>query len=163
MNDFVTKGRYLTFVAHLDHLANWQWSHWLIGYIVNSQLAHSGMHTSQQPGDSRGGPWYGQLEILFSLITRITWKIVCILRMTGQSFIPGSSITIAIWSSLYPLTRYLNIHHNESFWIHHDTAYAPYWRNFSSHFLGEAVQRHDIHSPLTDLGRGDEIELRPIV
>ena len=60
-------------------------------------------------------------------------------------------------------TGYFNIHHNKSFSIHHDTAYAPYWRNFSSHFLSEAVQRHDIHFPLMSIGRGDEIELRPIV
>ena len=29
-------------------------------------------------------------------------------------------------------TGYLNIHHNESLWIHHDTTYAQYWRNFFS-------------------------------
>ena len=45
------------------------------------------------------------LEILLSLITSITQKIVGMPRMTGQSFIPRSSITIAIWSSLYPLTQ----------------------------------------------------------
>ena len=45
------------------------------------------------------------LEISLSLITSITWKIVGIPRMSSQSFIPGSSIMIAIWSSLYPLTQ----------------------------------------------------------
>ena len=45
------------------------------------------------------------LEISLCLMTSITWKIVGIPRMTGQSFIPGSSIMIAIWSSLYPLTQ----------------------------------------------------------
>ena len=45
------------------------------------------------------------LEISLSLITFITQKIVGVPRMTGQSFISGSSITIAIWSSLYPLTQ----------------------------------------------------------
>ena len=44
-------------------------------------------------------------EISLSLITSITWKIVGMPRMTGQSFSPGSSITIAIWSSLYPSTQ----------------------------------------------------------
>ena len=45
------------------------------------------------------------LEISLSLITSITQKIVGVPRMTEQSFIPGSSIMIAIWSSLYPLTQ----------------------------------------------------------
>ena len=45
------------------------------------------------------------LEISLSLITSITQKIVGMPRMTGQSFIPVSSIMIAIWSSLYPLTQ----------------------------------------------------------
>ena len=44
-------------------------------------------------------------EILLSLITSITQKIVDMPRMTRQSFRPGSSITIAIWSSSYPLTQ----------------------------------------------------------
>ena len=35
-------------------------------------------------------------EISLSLITSITQKIIGIPRMTGQSFIPGSSITMAI-------------------------------------------------------------------
>ena len=45
------------------------------------------------------------LEISLSLITSITQKMVGMPRMTGQFFIPGSSITMAIWSSLYPLTQ----------------------------------------------------------
>ena len=45
------------------------------------------------------------LAISLSLITYITQKIVGMPRMTRQSFIPGSSITIAIWSSLYPLKQ----------------------------------------------------------
>ena len=45
------------------------------------------------------------LEISLSLITSITQKIVGMPRMTGQFFILGSSIMMAIWSSLYPLTQ----------------------------------------------------------
>ena len=45
------------------------------------------------------------LEISLSLITSITQKIVGMPRMTGQFFIPGSSIMMAIWSSFYPLTQ----------------------------------------------------------
>ena len=45
------------------------------------------------------------LEISLSLITSITQKMVGMPRMTGQFFIPGSSIMMAIWSSLYPLTQ----------------------------------------------------------
>ena len=45
------------------------------------------------------------LEISLSLITSITRKMVGVPRITRQFFIPGSSITIAIWSSLYPLTQ----------------------------------------------------------
>ena len=70
-------------------------------------------------------------EISLSLITSITWKIVGMPRMTRQSFILGSSITIAIWSSLYPLTQGILT----SLWIYHDTPYAQYWRNFSSQLL----------------------------
>ena len=44
-------------------------------------------------------------EISLSLITSITRKIIGMPRMTGQSFSPGSSIMIAIWSSFYPLTQ----------------------------------------------------------
>ena len=44
-------------------------------------------------------------EISLSLITSITQKIVGMPRMTGQSFSPGLSIMIAIWSLLYPLTQ----------------------------------------------------------
>ena len=45
------------------------------------------------------------LEISLSLMTSITWKIIGVPRMTRQFFIPGSSIVIAIWSLLYPLTQ----------------------------------------------------------
>ena len=44
-------------------------------------------------------------EISLSLITSITQKIIGVPSMTGQSFSLGSSIMIAIWSSLYPLTQ----------------------------------------------------------
>ena len=44
-------------------------------------------------------------EISLSLITSITQKIVGMPRMTGQSLSPRSSITMAIWSLLYPLTQ----------------------------------------------------------
>ena len=45
------------------------------------------------------------LEISLSLITSITRKMVGMPRMTRQFFIPGSSITIAIWASFDPLTQ----------------------------------------------------------
>ena len=44
-------------------------------------------------------------DISLSLITSITLKRVGVPSTTGQSFISGSSNTMAIWSSLYPLTQ----------------------------------------------------------
>ena len=42
------------------------------------------------------------LEISLSLITCITWYRVGVPRITGHYVMPGSSITMAIWSSSYP-------------------------------------------------------------
>ena len=44
-------------------------------------------------------------EMSLSLIASITQKIIGMPRMTRQSFSPGLSIMIAIWSLLYPLTQ----------------------------------------------------------
>ena len=44
------------------------------------------------------------LEISLSLITSITRYRVGVPRITGYSVMPGSSITMAIWSSSYPWT-----------------------------------------------------------
>ena len=60
-------------------------------------------HISQETLKEAHG--MANLEISLSLITSITQKIIGMPRMTGQFFIPRSSITIAIWSSLYPLTQ----------------------------------------------------------
>ena len=45
------------------------------------------------------------LEISLSLITSITQYRVGVPRITGHSIMPGSSITMAIWSSSYPWTQ----------------------------------------------------------
>ena len=45
------------------------------------------------------------LEISLSLITSITRYRVGVPRITGHSVMPGSSITMAIWSSSYPSTQ----------------------------------------------------------
>ena len=45
------------------------------------------------------------LEISLSLITSITRYRVGVPRITGHSVMPGSSITMAIWSSSYPWTQ----------------------------------------------------------
>ena len=44
------------------------------------------------------------LEISLSLITSIMQYRVGVPRITGHSIMPGSSITMAIWSSPYPWT-----------------------------------------------------------
>ena len=122
------------------------------------------MYTSHQPGDPRGGPWYGQLgDLIFLDYLHYSEDRRCA-QDDGAVFHPWVIHYNGYLVLIVPLdTGYLNIHHDKPFWIHHDTAYAAYWRNFSSHFLSEAVQRHDIHSPLMGVGRGDEIELRPII
>ena len=45
------------------------------------------------------------LEISLSLITSITRCRVGVPRITGHSVMPGLSITMAIWSLLYPWTQ----------------------------------------------------------
>ena len=45
------------------------------------------------------------LEISLSLITSIMQYRVGVPRITGQSVMPGSSITMAIWSLSYPWTQ----------------------------------------------------------
>ena len=78
-----------------DLLATLSTANWLI----RACTPHINQETLQKAHGT------ANLEISLSLITFITWKIVGVPRMTGQSFIPGSSIMIAIWSSLYPLTQ----------------------------------------------------------
>ena len=132
----MAEGRYLAFVAHSDHLINGKWCHRFISHIIDSQLTHSSMHASHQPGDSGGGPWYGQLRDLALLDyfhhsedhrhAKDDWAV----------FEPWVIHHDSYLVFVVPLnTGYLNVHHNESFWIHHDTPYTHYWRNFSSHFL----------------------------
>ena len=122
------------------------------------------MHTSHQPRDSQGGPWYSQLGDL-TFLDYLHYSEDC--RHAEDDWAVFHPQVILYDSFLVlnvPLdTGYLNIYHNKTLWIHHDTTYAQYWRNASSHLLSEAVQRHDIHSLLMAVGRGGEIELRPIV
>ena len=122
------------------------------------------MHTSQQPGDSRGGPGYGQLRD-FTFLDHLHHSEDR--RRTQDDWTVFQPRVIHYDSYLVfivPLNAgYLDLHHNKSFWIHHDAAYAQNWRNFPSHLLSEAVQRQDIHSLLAGIGRDNEIKLRPIV
>ena len=78
-----------------DLLATLSTFNWLIWACMS--------HINQETLEEAHG--MANLEISHSLITSITRKIVGMPRMTGQSFIPGSSIMIAIWSSLSPLTQ----------------------------------------------------------
>ena len=62
-------------------------------------------------------------DISLSLITSITLKRVGVPSTTGQSFISGSSNTMAIWSSLYPLTQGTRTSLSRTLLVYHTTAH----------------------------------------
>ena len=74
-------------------------------------------------------------------------------RITGHSVMPGSSITMAIWSSLYPWTQgtLTFIMTNPDEW------------DGSPNLLPQIVQGHNVHSSFLGTDRSNEIELSSIV
>ena len=105
MDGLVAKGRNGTFTGHPYHLINMEGRNWFVGYVIHDHLAELGLYISHQPGDSRGGPWHSQLGDLTFLNHLHNVYRVGVPRITSQSIMPGSSITMAIWSSLYPWTQ----------------------------------------------------------
>ena len=164
MDNFVAKRRYLAFVAHSDYFVHRKQCHRLVSHIIDYQLTHLSMDFSHQPGESGGGPGYGQLRDL-TLLDDLHHSID---RGSTQDdlevFQPWVLHYYGYLVFILPLNAgYLNIHHNEPFGFNHDTPDAGYWRNLPSYFLSQAIQGHNIHAPFTGVGGSDEIDLCSII
>ena len=100
MDGLVAKGRNGTFTSHSYHLIN-------IGLLAISfmttwpNLASTSLINQETREEAHGT---ANLEISLSLITSIMRYRVGVPRITGHSVMPGSSITMTIWSSSYPWT-----------------------------------------------------------
>ena len=105
MDGLVAKGRNGTFTGHSHHLIKMEGHNWFVGYIIHDHPAKLGLYISHQPGDLRGGPWHSQLGDLTFLDHPIMRYRVEVPRITSHSVMPGSSITMAIWSLSYPWTQ----------------------------------------------------------
>ena len=99
------KGGKVHLLATLTTLSTWRGA---IGLLATSftttwpSLACTSLINQETHKEAHGT---ANLEISLSLITSIMRYRVGVPRITGHSVMPGSSITMAIWSPLYPWTQ----------------------------------------------------------
>ena len=118
------------------------------------------MDVSHQPGEPGGGPGYSQLQN-FALLDDFHHPID---RGSTQDDLkilqPWVLHHYGYLIFIVPLnTRYLDIHHDEPFRLHHNTSDPSYWRYLPSYLLSEVIQGHDIHASFMGIGRTHEVNL----
>ena len=102
--------------------------------------------------------------ISLSLITWTALYRVGVPRMTGHSFMLGSSRNYGYLILVIPLdTRDSHIHNYKPQWLHFNPTYAVNGRQFSSNFLGESFQSIYLEASFHCIVRSHKIELSSIV
>ena len=104
------------------------------------------------------------LDISLSLITSIMRYRVGVPRITCHSVMPGLSITMAIWSSLYPWTQGTSMFIMTNPMGSTEMPPRPVMSGTDPlELLQQIVLGHNVHSSFLGIGRSNEIEVSSIV